>query len=265
MKTTKLAIPYIIWMFIFTIAPLLLLLHYGFTDSNGFTLDNLTRFFSPLYLGIMWRSIRLALWATGICFFIAYPVALIISSKGYRDRSIMIFLFIVPMWMNFLIRTYAWMFILGNNGVINNTLRFLGLETRQFMFTDGAVLLGLVYTFLPFMIYPIYTSLQKIEPKILEGAKDLGANSYEVLRRIILPLSLPGIASGLTMVFMPAVATFLVSNLLGGGQFMLIGNLIEQQFLMVNNRHFGSMLALAVLALTLVCSIVFNSLGKEEE
>ena len=265
MKSTKLAIPYLIWMLIFTVVPLLLLVHYSFTDSDyNFTLDNFVRFFNPLYLGILRQSFVMALQATAICFIIAYPVAYILSTKEFKDRNILVFLFIVPMWMNFLVRTYAWFFILGNNGFLNNVLRALGLPTLHILFTDAAVLLGLVYTFLPFMIFPIYTSLQKIDPKVIEAARDLGANNLEVMRRVIFPLSLAGIASGLTMVFMPAVATFLISNILGGGQYMLIGNLIEQQFLVVGNRHFGSVVSLILLAMVLVCNIILSSPNKEE-
>ena len=266
MKTTKLIIPYLIWMFIFTVIPLILLVHYAFTTGAGtFTFENLTRFFSPLYLNILRRSFSLAIQATLICFVIAYPVAYILSTKEYRDRNVLVFLFIVPMWMNFLVRTYSWMFILGSNGILNNTLRFFGLDPVTIMFTDTAVLIGLVYTFLPFMVFPIYSSLQKIDQKIIEGAQDLGADTFDIIKRIIFPLSLPGIASGLTMVFMPAVATFLISNLLGGGQFILIGNLIEQQFLSVGNRNFGSMISIILLALTLICNFFLSNMSKEEE
>jgi len=188
-----------------------------------------------------------------------------LASKAYQSKSVLIALFVVPMWMNFLVRTYAWTFILGNQGLLNNLRVLVGLERRQMMFTDGAVLLGLVYTFLPFMIFPIYSSLQKIDPQIVEGARDLGANTYHVFRRIIFPLSLPGVASGVTMVFMPAVATFLVSNLLGGAQYILIGNLIEIQFLNVGNRHFGSMLALILFVLIIACNLLLSRLQKEEE
>ena len=265
MKKKFLSLPYLLWMFIFTIVPIILMINYAFTTSYGqFTVDNFTRFFNPLYLGIMRQSFELAIVATVICFILAYPVAYILSTKEFQNRSILIFLFIVPMWMNFLVRTYAWTFILGNQGVLNNLLVLLGFERRQMMFTDGAVLLGLVYTFLPFMIFPIYSSLQKIDTRIIEGARDLGANGFNVFLRIILPLSLPGIASGLTMVFMPAVATFLVSNLLGGAQYILIGNLIEIQFLNVGNRHFGSMLALILFALILFCNILLSRLQREE-
>ena len=266
LKQKLLASPFLLWVFIFTIVPIILMVNYGFTHSDGsFTLDNLTRFFSPLYLGVMRQSFELAILATVICFFISYPVAYILASKAYQSKSVLIALFVVPMWMNFLVRTYAWTFILGNQGLLNNLRVLVGLERRQMMFTDGAVLLGLVYTFLPFMIFPIYSSLQKIDPQIVEGARDLGANTYHVFRRIIFPLSLPGVASGVTMVFMPAVATFLVSNLLGGAQYILIGNLIEIQFLNVGNRHFGSMLALILFVLIIACNLLLSRLQKEEE
>ena len=265
MKGTKLASPYMLWMFIFTIIPILLIVHFSFTGPMGFTFGNIIRFFDPLYLSIMWRSISIAAQATAICFVLGYPVAYILAGKEYKDRNILLFLFVVPMWMNFLIRTYAWLTILGNRGILNGILEFFGLPTRQFLFTDGAVLLGLVYTFLPFMILPIYVSIQKIDQSLIEGAADLGANAIEVFKRIIFPLSLPGVISGLTMVFMPAVATFVVSNLLGGGQYMLIGNLIERQLLTVGNWNFGSALALILMLLILGTNFVLSSFNKEQK
>jgi spermidine/putrescine transport system permease protein len=265
-KSKKLAFPYIIWVTIFTIIPMFLLIRYAFTTNQGnFTLSNIERFFSPLYLGIMWHSLWMAAMATIICFFLGYPIAYILSQKEYKDKTILLFLFVVPMWMNFLVRTYAWLFILGFNGILNNILRLFGLEPIRMLSTDGAVLLGLVYTFLPFMIFPIYSSLQKIDERIIEAARDLGSNSFQLFLRIIFPLSLPGIASALTMVFMPAVATFLISNILGGAQYFLIGNLIEQQFLTVGNRHFGSALALILFVLIIVFNIIFSYLSKEEK
>ena len=268
MKTTKPAFPYILWMAIFTLIPILLIVHYTFTapgDVFGLTLNNFSRFFDPLYLNILRRSMILAAQATVICLFIGYPVAYILAQREFRDRHVLIFLFVVPMWMNFLIRTYAWMTILGTNGVLNTVLGALGLPPVQILFTERAVLLGLVYTFLPFMILPLYTSIQKIDFSLIEGAQDLGANSFNVFKSIIIPLSIPGIVSGLTMVFMPAVATFLISNLLGGAQFILIGNLIEQQFLTVGNWHFGSALALILMILIVACNWVINLMNTEKE
>ena len=269
MKSKALAYPYILWMIIFTVIPILLIVHYSFTVTSGnvtsFTFNNIIRFFDPLYLNILRRSIVLAAQATGICLLLGYPVAYILAQKEFRDRNILIFLFVVPMWMNFLIRTYAWLVILGTNGVLNGVLTFFGFPPIQLLFNNGAVLLGLVYTFLPFMILPIYVSIQKIDNSLVEGAQDLGANGFNVFRRIILPLSLPGVVSGLTMVFMPAVATFVVSNLLGGGQFILIGNLIEQQFLLVGNWNFGSALALILMILIVLCNVLLSFLNKESK
>ena len=266
MKSRKLAIPYLIWVLIFTITPIVLLTRYAFTNNSGqFTFENIERFFSRVYLGIMWHSIWMAALATLVCFVLGYPIAFILSQKGFRDKTILLFIFVVPMWLNFLVRTYAWLFILGANGVLNNILGFLRLEPVRLLFTDTAVLLGLVYTFLPFMIFPIYSSLQKIDDRIIEAARDLGSNGFKLFLKIILPLSLPGLASALTMVFMPAVATFLISNILGGRQYFLIGNLIEQQFLTVGNRHFGSALALILFICIIAFNIIFSYINKEEK
>ena len=266
MKSNKLAYPYLLWMLIFTVVPILLIVNYTFTDTNqNFTMANIFRFFSPLYLNIFFRSITLAFQATLITLVIGYPVAYILSQKEFKDRNILIFLFVVPMWMNFLIRTYAWFAILGNNGILNNFLSLFGISPVRILFTETAVLLGLVYTFLPFMILPVYVSMQKIDTNLIEAAQDLGANSFNVFRRIIAPLSLPGVASGLTMVFMPAVATFLISNILGGAQFILIGNLIEQQFMNVGNWHFGSAIALVLMLFIVLSNMLFSSLNKDEK
>lgn len=269
MKNRKLAYPYIVWMIIFTIVPLLLILHYSFTVTNNnvttFTLSNYKRLFDPLYINIIKNSIKLAVQCTIICFFMGYPVAYILSKKEFSNKSTLLFLFIVPMWMNFLLRTYAWLTILSNNGVLNSILVFLGFPRQQLLFTDGAVLMGLVYNFLPFMILPIYTSLQKIDRSLIEGAQDLGANSFHVFKKIIFPLSIPGVVSGITMVFMPAVSTFIISNLLGGEQYMLIGNLIEQQFLRVGNWHFGSALAVVLMILIVISTLLLSFLNKENK
>lgn len=266
MKSNKLAIPYLFWLTLFTIVPIFILIQYTFTsNAGGFTFDNLARFFTPLYLGVLWHSFVMAFKATILCFTIGYPIAYILSSKEYRKRTILVLLFIVPMWMNFLVRTYTWLFILGNNGVLNNLLALFGFDPVHILFTDTSVLLGLVYTFLPFMIYPVYSSLQKIDDYLLEAGQDLGASHLHIFTKIIFPLSLPGVASGLTMVFMPAVATFLVSNILGGAQYMMIGNLIEQQFLVVGNRHFGAAISLILLVLIFLFNVLMSYFNKEEE
>jgi len=261
------AYPYILWMLVFTVVPILLIVHYTFTDAAGlrFTTANIERFFTPLYLNILRRSVVLAMQATGICLLLGYPVAYVLALKEFRDRNVLIFLFVVPMWMNFLIRTYAWFSILGNNGVLNNLLAVFGLGPVRILFTETAVLLGLVYTFLPFMILPIYVSIQKIDTSLIEAAQDLGANSLNVFYKVIIPLSLPGVASGLTMVFMPAVATFLISNILGGAQFILIGNLIEQQFMTVGNWNFGAAISLMLMILIFVFNVLFSLMNREQK
>lgn len=267
MKNKTLAYPYVVWMIIFTIIPLILILHYSFTaTTNGdtaFTLYNYRRILDPLYINIIKNSISLAVKCTVVCFVMGYPVAYILSKKEFSNKGTLLFLFIVPMWMNFLLRTYAWLNILGNNGVLNSILVFFGIPRQQLLFTEGAVLMGLVYNFLPFMILPIYTSLQKIDISLIEGAQDLGANTFQVFKKIIFPLSIPGVVSGITMVFMPAVSTFIISNLLGGEQFMLVGNLIEQQFLRVGNWHFGSSLAVLLMILIIISTLLLSFLNKE--
>ena len=269
MNNKRLAYPYIIWMILFSIIPLSLIFYYSFTQTSqgvtSFSLGNFERLFSPLYMNILRNSITLALQATAICLILGYPVAYILSQKEYSTKSTILFLFIVPMWMNFLLRTYAWLSILSYNGVLNVVLNFFGFSSRRFLFTEGAVLMGLVYNFLPFMILPIYTSLQKIDKSLIEGAQDLGADPFNVFKRIIFPLSVPGVISGMTMVFMPAVSTFVISNLLGGEQFMLIGNLIEQQFLRVGNWHFGSAVATMLMVLIIFTSVIFSFFNKEKE
>ena len=238
MKLKWTSYPYIVWMAIFIIVPLLLILFFSVTSEDvfrlgefQFTLDNFKRFMSPIYLKVLGRSITLALQSTAICFLLGYPMAMIISKAEVKKRNAMILLFVVPMWMNFLLRTYAWLTLLGKNGLINYIIKSLGFEPLNLIYNNKAILLGMVYNFLPFMVLPIYSVLIKIDNSLIEAAEDLGASKLEVFTRIILPLSIPGVVSGFTMVFMPAVSTFVISSLLGGGKYMLIGNLVEQQFL----------------------------------
>jgi len=269
--------PYVLWLSIFIIAPLLLVVYYSITSTAAdgsiyFTLGNFRQFFAPLtpgqpffqrlYVNIALRSVWMALQSTVICFLIGYPVAYIMAGKGFSDKSFLLFLFIAPMWMNFLVRTYAWLTILERNGILNTFLRFLGLPIIDILFTDSAVLLGMVYNFLPFMVLPIYTALKKMDPRIIEAAQDLGAGQVNVFVRVVFPLSMPGIISGITMVFMPAAATFIIPNLLGGGQYFLLGNLIEQQFLTVNNWNFGATVAVIMLLLMLASIIILSRVGK---
>ena len=271
--------PYALWLTIFVALPLLLVGYYSITatDAAGNTYFTLRHFhmffeasypgqafFSRLYVNVAVRSLRLAVFTTVICFVLGYPVAYIMAGKGFSDKSFLLFLFIAPMWMNFLVRTYAWLTILERHGILNTFLRWLGLPILDILFTDAAVLLGMVYNFLPFMVLPIYTALKKMDPRIIEAAQDLGANAPAVFLRVVFPLSIPGVISGITMVFMPAAATFIIPNLLGGGQYFLLGNLVEQQFLRVGNWNFGSAIAVIMMMLMLVSIAVLSRVDKEE-
>lgn len=269
MKRTWFSYPYILWMAIFIVVPLGLLIFYSFTTSNGegiqITFEHFQRLWDPIYLMVFLRSIGLALICTLICLVIAYPAALILASKEFRNKSAMIMLFIIPMWINFLLRTYAWMTLLEKNSIINIILRFLHLPQMDLLYTNQAVVLGMVYNFLPFMVLPIYSVLIKIDRNVLEAAEDLGANYIITLKRIIIPLSLPGVISGITMVFMPAVTTFVISRLLGGGQYTLIGNLIEQQFIFVGDWNFGSALSFVLTIIMLISMGVMRKYDKDNE
>lgn len=264
------ALPYGVYSLIFIVAPLVLILYYSLTtQGNGtirFTLDNFVRFFADpdyIYLKVLWRSLWIAAVSTIICFILGYPMAYILSRLKDRTRNIVSFLFILPMWMNFLLRTYAWMTLLERTGVINTVLKSLGLHTLDIMYTTGAVVLGNVYNFLPFMILPIYTSLTKIDRSVIEASEDLGANRVSTFFRVIFPLSFSGIMSGLTMTFMPAVTTFIISKLLGGGQNALIGDLIEKQFKTVYDWGFGSAMSIILMVLILLSMNVLSRYEKE--
>ncbi|CCQ92567.1 polyamine transporter subunit; membrane component of ABC superfamily [[Clostridium] ultunense Esp] len=265
--------PYILWMIIFIVVPLALILLFSLTtgEEGGiknlqFTLDNFKRFLDPKYLDVLWISISLALKSTAITLFLGYPMAMIIAREKPKRRNIMILLFVIPMWMNFLLRTYAWLTLLGKNGLINYIIIKLGFKSLNLIYNDLAVLLGMVYNFLPFMVLPIYSVLIKIDKSLIEAAEDLGANKIKVFSRVTFPLSIPGIITGITMVFMPAVSTFVISRLLGGGQYMLIGNLVEQQFLWVGDWHFGSAISIIMMAfilLTMAITAKFDSQNEE--
>ncbi len=264
------AMPYLLWSGIFILVPLFLIMGYAFTevsvDGNfQISFDHFSMFLKPMYLKVLMRSLLLAFEATVICLILGYPMAMILSSMPTKIQKISVLLFILPMWMNFLLKTYAWVNLLGRNGMINKIVMFLGFEPINFLFNRGAVLLGMVYNFFPFMVLPIYTVLIKIDPSVVEAAKDLGAGRFMVFRKIILPLSLSGVLTGITMVFMPAASTFVISALLGGGQFMLVGNLIEQQFLWVNNRHFGSAISLVLMALILLSMLILDRFDNGDE
>lgn len=264
MNRKWLAVPYIIWMLIFILLPLILILYYAFTSevdgSTIITSKFILKTFDPIYLNAFVKSFIYAGLATIICLILAYPLALILAKKSHSNSS-MLFIFILPMWMNFLLRTYAWLSLLeSNNGFINVFLRRLHLPTLDIIGTPNAIVLGMVYNFLPFMILPIYNTLSKIDESVLEAAHDLGANNFQRLVRVIIPLSIPGIMSGITMVFMPAVTSFVIPNLLGSGKVNLIGNLIEQQFITTYNWSFGSALSLVLMVVILISMGIMQQL-----
>ncbi|BFK81839.1 ABC transporter permease [Clostridium baratii] len=267
-KRSLAAYPYIIWSAIFIIVPLLMILFFSLTIDTDtgyqFSLENFQRLMHPLYFKIFGRSLLLAVLSTVVCLLIGYPVAYIISKMPENKRNLVIMLFILPMWMNFLLRTYAWLPILGKNGIVNNFLGTFGIEPIQFLYTNGAIMLGMIYNFLPFMILPIYTVLSKIDTNLINAASDLGANKKQIFAKVIFPLSIPGVISGITMVFMPAVSTFVIPRLLGGGKDMLIGNVIEQQFTTLSDWHFGSALAIILMILILISMAVMSRFDGEQ-
>ncbi len=255
-NTSILAYPYFIWSALFIVIPLIIVLFFSFTTktSSGysFSLENYNNLFNSQYLYIFKQSILLALESTIACLVIGYPASYIISKMNLSKRNFLMMLFILPMWMNFLLRTYAWVPILGKTGLINLLLGKIGIGPISFLYNDGAVLLGMIYNFLPFMVLPIYTILIKIDQDLINAAHDLGANRLKVFTKVVLPLSMPGIISGITMVFMPAVSTFVISRLLGGGQYMLIGNVIEQQFTTMGDWNFGSAISILMMIIILI-------------
>ncbi|MCL2495006.1 MAG: ABC transporter permease [Oscillospiraceae bacterium] len=261
-------LPYLAWAGVFIVLPILLIVYYSLTvEADGhllLSLENYKRAFDPVYLTIFRRSASLSLSCTAICLLLGYPIAYILASREYAHKSFLLFLFLIPMWMNFLLRTYSWISILERNGLINTALRAIGLPTADLLFNNAAVLLGMVYNFLPFMILPICSVLKKREQSLIEAAQDLGANSRQVFTKLIFPLSVPGVVSGITMVFMPATSTFIISDLLGGAQNMLIGNLIEQQFLRVNDWHFGSAVSVILMLVFLASFGIFSAIDKDE-
>lgn len=263
------ASPFVIWSTLFIIIPLLIVLFFGFTVDTpdggyAFSLENFSRLLQFQYIKVFTRSLWLALLSTFWCLILGYPVAYIISKMTPSKGNILIMLFIVPMWMNFLLRTYAWLPILGKNGFINNFLGYFGFGPFTFLYNDGAVILGMIYNFLPFMVLPIYTVLSKMDKDLLNAASDLGANKKEIFRKIVLPLSMPGVISGITMVFMPAVSTFVISRLLGGGQYTLLGNLIEQQFTTMGDWNFGSSISIFMMIIILISMAIMSKFDNSD-
>ena len=279
MKNRGLAIPHIIWMTLFVVLPVLLVVIYAFTTKDGaFTLDNFSNM--NQYVSAFGRSFLLAILATAISFLLGYPVAYFLSREGVLLRKVAMMLIMLPMWINFLLRTYAWMSILENNGFINQFFRSIGLisflqshfgyslDYIPLINTQGAIVLGMVYNFLPFMVLPIYTVLIKLDRKLIEAAQDLGAPTHLVFRRVIFPLSIPGVISGITMVFVPSVSTFVISQMLGSGKNLLVGDLIDLQFMGgAYNPHLGSAIALVMIILIFICMWIMNKFddGSSEE
>ena len=276
-KLSRFAIPYVIWMALFVVAPIVLVVVYAFSnDLGGFTLENFSKM--GTYAVVFGRSFKLALIATLICLVIGYPVSYLMSREGERFQRAAMVLIMLPMWINFLLRTYSWMSILENNGLLNQVFQKIGLlrlynglfgtslEYFPMMNTQGAVVLGMVYNYLPFMILPIYSVIVKLDGSLVEAARDLGADGVNVFRRVILPLSLPGVLSGITMVFVPSVSTFAISKMLGGGTELLLGDLIEQQFLGgAYNPQLGAAISLVMMVIVVVCMVVMNRFGEGEE
>ena len=258
------ASPHIVWSAIFIVVPLIMVAYYSFTNADGdFSLENIYRLsdYTTTFLRSLWYGII----ATLICFILAYPIAYIISQSKLRIQTTMIMLAMIPMWMNFLIRTYAWMNILEDSGVINKILTTIGLEPVHMINTPGAVILGMVYNFLPYMILPIYSVMTKLDKNLVEAAQDLGAGKVSVFAKVVFPMSVPGIVSGITMVFVPSVSTFYISQKLGGGTFALIGDVIEMQFQISNNFHFGAALSLVLMILILICMAFMNRFSSNED
>jgi spermidine/putrescine transport system permease protein len=255
--------PYLVWAALFIIVPLGMVAYYAFTDATGaFTLDNMAQI--SKYTDTFILSIWLGLLATVICLIIAYPLAYIMAQKGPEKQSTMTMLIMLPMWMNFLLRTYSWMTILEDNGIINTIITSIGLEPLHLINTRGAVVLGMVYNFLPYMILPIYTVMLKTDRSLVEAAQDLGGNKLDVFRNVTIPLSVPGIVSGFTMVFVPSVSTFYISQKLGGTGTILIGDIIETQFQTANNFHLGASLSFVLMILILICLAVMNRFSDDD-
>ncbi|MBO5734384.1 MAG: ABC transporter permease [Clostridia bacterium] len=266
--------PYIVWSLIFVVVPLLVVAYYGLTAQSAdgsleFSLENFKRFFTPLYLGVLWRSALYAAISTVICLLLGYPAAMILASKDLKHKSVMMFLIVIPMWMNLLLRTYSWLTLLENQGLINQFLRFIGVlgkeQSIQFLYSEGAVIFGMVYNFLPFMILPIYSVMSKMDYSIINAAEDLGANKFNVFKKVTFPLSIPGIYSGITMVFVPAITTFAISSILSGNNVNLLGNVIEKQFLVGNDWNFGSTMSLVLMIFILLSLVIMPDSEKESQ
>ncbi len=266
---SKMAYPYIFWISIIIVVPMLLIVLYAFTKPGNdvitirFTLNNFVKFFSDdIFMSVLQQSLKIAVITTILCILLGYPAAYIIANSDEKRKIILVLVITLPMWINMLVRTYAWMGILQDNGIINSILSFFNIPAIKMLHTDFAVILGMVYNFIPFMILQIYTSLTKMDKSYLEAADDLGANKVQSFLRITLPLSIPGVISGITLVFLPAVSSFFIPKLLGGGQYVLIGNVIESQFLTSGNWNFGSAISMIMAVIIMISMYITKKIDK---
>jgi len=261
--------PYLGWMMLFVVIPILMIVFYAFTETSGdgyvLSFKSIESLFDPIVVTIMVRSFNMALLATFICLLLGYPVAYMLTKMPIKSEKMLVVLLVLPMWMNFLLRTYAIQYLLGPTGLVNQIMGLLSMPSLDLLFNDKAVLFGMVYNYIPFMILPIYTVIKKMDHKLIEAAHDLGATKRLVFTRVVMPLSIPGVTSGITMTFMPAVSTFVISALLGGGKYDLIGNLIERQFTLTYDWHFGSALSLVLMMIILGMMMFFSRFEKEGE
>lgn len=268
-KFSQLAWPYLIWVILMILLPMLLILFYAFTNSgNGiinfsFTLEHFIKFFTdPDFLLVLWRSLEIAVKTTIICMLLGYPIGYFIARSSDKMRNFWVLAITLPMWINMLVRTYAWIGILSDGGIAQTILGFFGLGDTELLYTEGAVLLGMVYNFLPFMILQINTALCKMDKSLLEASHDLGANRFQTFWRVTFPLSLSGVVSGITLVFLPAVSSFFIPKLLGGGSYFLIGNVIENQFITVGEWNFGSAISMIMAVIMMVCMYAIRKIDE---
>lgn len=273
MKTFKrLTYPYILWMAAMIVIPMLLIVIYALTKQGNdvatlqFTLENFIRFFTDAdFLSTLWISLKIAFLTTVLCIVIGYPIAYLIANSKPKQRNLYILLITLPMWINMLVRTYAWIGILSDNGLVNHVLQFFGIAPQKLLYTDFAVVLGMVYNFIPFMILQIESSLAKLDRSLLDAANDLGADRIHRFLKVTLPLSLPGVISGITLVFLPAVSSFVIPKLMGGGGYMLIGNVIENQFITVGEWNFGSAISMIMASIIMISMYVTRKLDKSDD
>lgn len=265
-----LAKPYVLWSFLLIVLPLIMVMLYSITTEGNslltihFTLDNFKKISDPIYLNVFWKSMQIGLLTTGICLLMAYPLAFLISKFDETSQDILILIVTIPMWINTLLRTYAWISLLSDNGIINSLLHMLGINQQTMMYTNFSVIMGLVCDLLPFMVIPIHTSLAKMDYSMVEAAGDLGANKFKTFTKVILKLSMPGVINGVTLVFLLSISSFVIPKMLGGGQYMLIGNLIENQFISVGDWNFGSSISVILAVVILLLMGVMKKIDPED-